>query len=755
MPGYALAQLARAIELDQNDRLIRVRTALDPDPFVVHRMHGQEGLSRPFSLVVDLLASDAHLELKRLVGQPLLLSMRAEAGERHFHGYVQEFARTGSNGGLATYRAEVAPWFAFLRHTSNCRIFQELSVVEVVDEVFASYAPLARCRHELDASRYPALSYCVQYNESDFSFVSRLLEEAGIHYRFEHDVDGHEMVLCDDSTRLPMIEGQVGVRYMAGDGAVDAHGLQAWRPRRRVGANLHSLKSFDFKQPGSPLLADCPLDLPNGRLPVLERYAYDGAARYVDSAVGGMIAAVRAEESAWQTKLFEGEGLHRRLQPGRCFVLEDHFDHQENDEGERSFVIVDASYAGANNFTPDFSGVESSEFTSRITCLRRRIPYRPQRVTPPVRMPGPQTATVVGPPGEEIHDDRYGRVKVQFHWDRRGRFDEASSCWVRVANPWAGEGMGGVSVPRIGQEVVVDFLDGDPDRPLIVGRVYNERNMPPFGSNVSGMKSKTVKGEGYNGFTMDDTDGAQAFALHAQKDMSNTVLNDQNDSVGNNRSTSVAVDESLAVGANQSITVGADRSLAVTGDDTTSISGNQAREVTGTSTTTVTGAVSQTYHAGQTLAISAGGYTESITGDYKTTLQGNFDSQRLGTWTELVTGTLTRQVDGAVSQVIGGGREVSVTGDDVRGVQGDVEDANVGNRTVSVDGNLEQGASGTCTVSSSGDMAVVSGSQVAIGVGESSAIIIDAGRIEISSNGATVVVDSTGVTINGAKIQLN
>ncbi len=763
MYGYSLEQLANLIRLNQDDRLFQVKSPLDPDPFVVSSFSGEEQLSAPFVFSAELLATDAHLELKHIVGQPILFSMQTDSGPRHFHGYVREFARTGSDGGLSVYRADVVPWFAFLQYTSNCRIFQDLSVLEIIEEVFSRYGDIASYSYELTASKYPKLNYCVQYNESDFSFVSRLLEQNGIFYRFEHDLDSHTLVLSDDSTQTAVIDGHPEVRFILDQGAGGEGGLDEWNARRRIATTVHALKSFDFKQPTNDLLADSPVPAPIGALPPLESYHYDGAARYLDSAIGTALASLRAEETTWQTKLFEAAGDHRMLQSGRHFILRDHFDHLESDDEERKFLLMKVTHQARNNFKPNFTAFDESIYRCSVVCLRRKISYRPLRVTPPKCMSGPQTATVVGPPGEEIYDDKYGRVKVQFHWDRLGQRNENSSCWVRVANPWAGADMGGVSAPRIGQEVVVDFLDGDPDRPLIVGRVYNENNMPPFGTNVSGIKSKTVKGDGYNGVTMTDTAGTQALDIHAQKDMSTKVLNNQNNNIDNNRTTVVAVNDSLDVGADQSLSVGGNRTKSVkgnhktdiTGNSDLSITGNYTGAITGTSGTKITGAVTETYENGQTLTISAAGYTETITGDFGTTLTGNFTSMRDGTWAETITGTSSLQVNDAVSEIFNNGRETAITGLDKRGVQGPVEDGNVGARTISVEGNLEQNVIGKCAMMSSSDTSISSGVLIGLGVGEASGIMIKPGEITITSGGSTIVIDASGVSINGAVIKLN
>lgn len=748
MYGYTPASLAKLVQLNQDTRLIRVKSPLEPEAFVVRRMTGTESLSRPFAFDVELLSLDAHLELKQVIGQPMRLSLRTQNGEeRHFHGYVKEFGRSGAEGGMAVYQAQLRPWFEFLDYTSNCRIFQDLTVLEIVEEVFAGYGDLAKCKYDVQSGKYPKLPYCVQYNESDFAFVSRLLEDAGIHYSFEHGEDEHVMFIADDSTQAKVIDGNARVNFVADDSVRDDYGLDQWLTRRRVGTSVQALKSFDFKQPKSALSVDRPLDIPLGRLPQLASYRYEGAARYLDSAIGDALASLRGEESAWQTKLFEGSGNHGMLLAGRHFVFNGHFEHSEGDEEERKFLLVQVGHDVRNNFNEDFTVSEGASYRCSVTCLRLKIPFRPLRATPQPRMPGPQTATVVGPAGEEIHADKYGRVKVQFHWDRLGEFNERSSCWVRVASPWAGSDMGGVSPPRIDQEVVVDFLDGDPDRPLIVNRVYNELNMPPFGNEVSGIKSKTVKGEGFNELSMHDSDGKQMFNMHAQRDMMTTVLNDQTAAITSNKATTVGQNQTLAVGVDQSITVGGKRAISVTGDDT--------HDVTGTRTSTVTGAVTETYKNGQTLTIPAVGYTETITGPLSTTLTGDFTSVRTGAWKETVTGTSDRIVTAALTEQYGAGRTTTITGVDVRNVLGAVEDANEGARTVSVTGNLEHGVTGTHAAFSGGDMSLGSGTLVALGVGEASGITITGGEIVIASGGSTIVINAAGVTVNGAKINLN
>ncbi|MEN5206834.1 type VI secretion system tip protein TssI/VgrG [Stenotrophomonas terrae] len=733
--------------LHQDRRLVRVETALAPETFLVKRFDGNESVSAPFLYHIELLSTQPRLELKQLVGQPLRLLLGDEFGGRSVHGYVREFASTGQQAQFNSYRAEIAPWFAFLDFTSNCRIFQDKNVLEIVEEVFAGYEQLARYRYDLNAGKLQPLSYCVQYNESDFAFVSRLLEDAGLYYSFVHDEDGHTLVISDDST-LSVVHGEPGaIAYVSDQGTLARTGLHRWGARRRVGPSAQTLRSFDFKQPKQQLDGNQGNQVPMGLLPPLEQYRYDGAARFANSRVGEALAAVRNEEVSWPTKLFECAGNAGELQAGACFSLDRHPDFIGRDEADREFFVVSMQREGHNNFASDFASAELPSVEMQAQVLRRRIPFRPLRQTPWPRMPGPQTATVVGPPGEELHADAYGRVKVQFHWDRKLDRRENASCWIRSASPWAGADMGGVSPPRVGQEVIVDFLDGDPDRPIITGRVFNEQNMPPFGMEVSGLKSKTVKGGGWNEVTMHDGAGGELLNMRAQRDMVTTVLNDQTASILNNKTTSVTVDHGMTVGGNQTIGVTGNRGITVTGTDTST--------VTGTRTTDVTGAVAETYHTGQTKTILAAGYTETITGPFTTTLTGNYISQRTGTWKQTITSTSWEQVQGKVTEQYLAGRETTITGLDKRGVTGAVEDANKGSRTIGVEGAFEQGVTETHSQFSTGEMTLASAAKLIAVVGESSAIEITAGEIKISAGGSEVVINASGVSVNGSEIKLN
>jgi type VI secretion system secreted protein VgrG len=740
---------------NQDRRLIRVKTTLEADVLMVHRFSGTEAVSQPFDLTVSLLSPYAALELKSLIGQPLLLTMDTHTGEpRYFHGYVREFSRTATEGSFARYEAKISPWFWFLSHRINCRIFQDLNIIDIAKKVFDEHGALAMYDLDgLDPSRYPPKPYCVQYNESDFVFISRLFADVGIHYRFEHNEEGHTLVASDDSTQcLPqLIDPQI--RFHSEQGAFKEQAMVVWTTHRSLAPAAFSLKTFDQKQPTAPLVATVDnMAIPRGLLPPFESYTYDGAAAFLTTSAGDQRAALRMEEAAWRTKLFEGQGSSRLMHAGRYFQLNEHYEHNHEDAEDRQFFVVSVKHDGHNNFVKDFSATEGSVYVGQVSCVRRKIAYRPERL-PALRMPGLQSATVVGPAGEEIFADKSGRVKVQFHWDREGKSDQSSSCYLRVATPWAGEGMGAVSVPRIGQEVLVDYLEGNPDCPIIVGRVYNAHNMPPINLDVSGFKTKTHKGAGFNEFTMCDTAGSQKVNVQAERNMDTLVKNDQSNTINNNKATKVASNHTEDVGVNQTVTVGANQAFTVKANRSADVVGNDTRTVKGTSGSTVTGDVTQTYLATQTRAVTSN-YTETIGGNWTSALTGNYDGGVTGNWAQTVVGTTTSIEVGAVTHIIESGRDEFITGKDNRSVNGPVTDANQGVRSVSVTGNLDQGASGTCDLHSEGVMTVASAAKVVSQVAGSS-ITIDGASIIIVAGGSTIKVDAGGVTVNGAKINLN
>ncbi|MCJ7627040.1 MAG: type VI secretion system tip protein VgrG, partial [Longimicrobiales bacterium] len=428
---------------------------------------------------------------------------------------------------------------------------------------------------------YSPREYCVQYRESDLEFVSRLMEEEGIFYFFQHSGEGHKLILADDRSAVEACKGQEIFRVeQSPDARDDEDVITELEREHQVYTAKVTITDYDFAQPSMNLESSASDD------DFEELYDYPG--KYTKLSDGERYASLRLQEQAAAQEIVRGIGRCRAFRSGYEFDLSEHYRADLN----QTYFLKSVWHSGHGGGYR--SAKQEAEYTNEFECMPASIPFRAPSRTPKPVVQGSQTAMVVGPSGEEIFTEKNGQVKVQFHWDRVGKRDEKSSCWVRVSHPWAGKGWGAVSIPRIGQEVIVDFLEGDPDRPIVTGRVYNAEVMPPFplpdGGVVSGIKSNTHKGSGYNELSMDDTPGKEKFTVHAQYNKGTTVGNDSTEKVGNNRSSSVSVDDSLSVGSNQSVDVGANQTISVSGNRTVSVSGSETTEVSGTRSATVTGA---------------------------------------------------------------------------------------------------------------------------------------------------------------------
>jgi len=555
----------------QTDRMFRVEVpSLGTDTLLLQAFTGEEHVSGPFEFSLQLLSEDAGLDPAKLLREPLILTILLPDGsERPIHGYCRTFTQYGRDEDLTTYRAEIVPWLWFLTLTQDCRIFQEMSVLEILEEVFGKYGQAdfdIRC-----VESYSPREYCVQYRETDFAFISRLMEEEGIFYFFQHSGEGHKMVLADDRSAVDPCTGQDLFRVETTPGARDDEDVITTLERQhQVYTPKVTLTNFDFVQPS--------MNLESSASDQDQEEIYDFPGKYKDLSEGERYAALRLQERAAAQEIIRGESRCRAFGSGYEFDLSEHYRPDTN----QTYLLTSVWHSGHGG---GYRAADRSEaeYSNRFQCIPAMVPFRPPRRTPKPIIHGSQTAMVVGPSGEEIFTEKYGQVKVQFHWDREGQRNESSSCWVRASHPWAGKGWGAVSVPRIGQEVIVDFLEGDPDRPIITGRVYNAEAMPPFtlpdGAVVSGIKSDTHKGSGYNEISMNDTPGEEQFTIHAQYDKGTTVGNDSTETVGNNRSSDVAVDDSLTVGSNQSIDVGADRTVKVGANETVTVGASKTESI--------------------------------------------------------------------------------------------------------------------------------------------------------------------------------
>jgi len=415
---------------------------------------------------------------------------------------------------------------------------------------------------------HPSREYCVQYRESDLDFISRLMEEEGIYYYFEHAENTHVLVMTDHASVHPPVTGSGVLPYQPRNaGRLTAEHLFAFHYRERLRPGTATLRDYNFKRPAQDLEGRHQGDSVAG----LEVYDYPGS--YETAAFGQTLARIRLQELRTPAQTAAGESTCHNLLPGQFFTLAGHLRYTLN----QRYLLTEVRTTGAQpQALEETAAGGGSEFSNTFACIPWRVPYRPPRVTPRPRVQGSQTAIVVGPAGEEIYTDEHGRVKVQFHWDRVGRRDEHSSCWIRVSQAWAGPAWGSMVIPRIGQEVIVDFLEGDPDRPIITGRVYHGTNRAPYplpaNKTRSTLKSNSSKGGGgSNELRFEDAKGAEQLYIHAQKDQDNVVENNETTKVGVDRTETVGKNETITIGANRTETVGANERISIGANKTESI----------------------------------------------------------------------------------------------------------------------------------------------------------------------------------------
>ncbi|MGN6086121.1 type VI secretion system tip protein TssI/VgrG [Trinickia sp.] len=519
--------------------------------------HCAEGLSLVYEIDVRFASQDANIELKQMIGQPVTLSLElttawASSERRHFHGYVTNFSHLDTDGGLTVYRATLRPWLWMLSRRQDQRIFQEETAQSILSEVFRAYGALASFEFRLSKPT-PNRSYCTQYRETDLTFALRLMEEEGLFFYFEHTKTGHKLVVTDSSTTAKPIGGlSASLLYSQDEILDDVDVVTAFHGSRHLESNVSAIKTVDYKVPAARRSAVQRASIEQGDVPSYEIYDYLGSHAYPAGDRGNELARFRAEALAAGSKIFSGVTTSRRLMPRHYFELEGHYDHTSTNPEDNQFMVVTATHRAQNNYQ---AGDGAAAYSCSFTCIRKKIPYRPPLTIERPVIAGPQTVTIVGPKGEEIYTDALGRVKGQFHWDRLGQMDHRSSCWMRVGQQWAGKGFGMIQIPRIGEEGVVLFLDGNPDRPLIISRVYNAVNVPPWSlpanATQSGILTRSSKGAtsaNANALRFEDKKGQEEIWLHAEKDQRIEVEHDESHTVGHDRSKSVGRDETGHVG---------------------------------------------------------------------------------------------------------------------------------------------------------------------------------------------------------------
>ena len=764
---------------------ITLASPLGDSELFLESLRVSEGLSQLGGMQLNLLSEKADLAPKDLLGKPVTVTLHLpDDAQRYFHGYVTRFAMVTPRGRYFAYQAEVRPWLWFLNRTTDCRIFQDLSVPDIVKKVFDDHAGVAQVKLKLFRS-YRPWTYCVQYRESDFQFVTRLLEREGIYWYFEHSDGKHELVLMDALSAHDPITGETSLRYIEdpANAPPDEQYVSGWQFAQQVKTGKTALTSYDFERPATSLLVDASHSRPHDQA---DAECFDFQGDYIQSADGKQFAEDWLDEYQCRHHVLSGDGNAMGLEAGRTFKLVKHPRDDQNAEYLLTQVEIEAHVAVFD------AGGSGSTYKVKFDAIPSDQQFRPPRRTPKPFVQGPQTAVVVGPSGDEIFTDKYGRVKVQFHWDRYGKKDEKSSCWVRVSQPWAGQNFGFVHIPRIGQEVVISFLEGDPDQPLITGRVYNAQQMPPWdlpaNATQSGVLSRSSKGGAYanaNAIRFEDKKGSEELWLHAEKDQLTEVENDETkwvghdrtktidhdetvhvkhdrtetvdnnetitigvdrtESVGNNEKITIGVNRTESVGANEDITIGANRTETVGANETINIGANRSITVGASETATV--ALQRTHTVGVNETIAIGAAQEIAIGAAQTIAVGATQSITVGA-TQSITVGATQSVS------VGGGQSLDVGGDQSLSVGG-AQANSVGKErstTVSQDDSLNVGKN---LVINAGDSILIKAGNASISLKKDGSIVIKGKDIMLDGSGKINVKASGDVKVKGSKIGLN
>lgn len=592
-------------------RAVEVKTPLADDELLFSSMTATEAMGRSFEIQLELLSERESIDLDEVLGRPFTVRLEAGEGEeRYFNGYARTFRQVGTLGVYFRYHATIVPWSWFLTRSADCKIFQNQTVPDIIKQVFRDHG-FSDFEESLNGT-YRIWEYCVQYRETAFNFVQRLLEQEGMYYYFKHEDGKHTLVLADGTPSHSTVAGYEEIPYFApGRDVVPSEHISEWSISRDVQPGTYALNDFDFTRPRASLQA-CSAAPKSHDKAEFEIYDYPG--EYQVSGDGETYARTRLEEHHAQHQVHFGAGDARGLTVGSLFTLAQH--PREDQNGE--YLVLSVTHHVQAPRYESGAADASPTYTNQFTCIPSDVPYRLPRVTPKPVIQGPQTAIVVGPSGEEIHTDEYGRVKAQFHWDRYGASDDTSSCWMRVAQVWAGNGWGAIHIPRIGQEVIVEFLEGDPDRPIVTGRVYNGANPVPYelpaNKTQSGIKSRSTTGGGpanFNEIRFEDKKGEEELYFHAEKNQTIEVENDRREHVGNDRylvvdhdkTEEIANDKTLTIGHDHTETIANNMSISVGQNLTETIAVNYAETVGAAMELTIGGVFAQAVGGNKTEAI--------------------------------------------------------------------------------------------------------------------------------------------------------
>jgi type VI secretion system secreted protein VgrG len=703
--------------------------------------------------------------------------------KRHFNGFVSRFSAGVHRGRYFAYQATVNPWLWFLTRTSDCRIFQDQTVPEIVKKVFEDHGI---AKFEFKTFRtYRKWVYCVQYRESDYNFVARLLEHEGIYWYFEHTDSGHKLLLVDSQSAhdaAPACESLPYVEHGA-QTAPDSDCISDWRFSREVRSGKVVLTSYDFERPSTDLKVDAKKE----RSYTMSDYeVFDFQGDYIQKSDGKQSADDRMDELQTPFQSLHGASNAQGIEVGRLLKLTKHPRADQNAQYLITALQVSAQVDAYE------SGNTAGEFRCDFAAIPAGQQFRPARRTPKPFVQGPQTAVVVGPSGEELFTDKYGRVKLHFHWDRYSKKNEKSSCWVRVSHPWAGKNFGAMHVPRIGQEVVVDFLEGDPDQPLITGRIYNAEQMPPWdlpaNATQTGILSRSSKGGGYgnaNAIRFEDKKGSEQVWLHAEKNQDIEVENDETHWVGHDRKKTIDHDETTLVKHDRTETVDNNETITVHGMRTETVDKNETITIHQNRTETVdlnegiTIGVNRTESVGANESITIGANRTITVGASETATVALQRTHTVGVNETITVGAAQEVTIGAMQMITVGADQTTTVGaaqsNSIGAAQsntiGAAQSTDVGaNRTISVSGNQVSSVSGERTATVGKNDALNVAKKLVIDAGESilfksgdasillkkdGTVSIKGKDVSIEGSGKVTVKASGDVVIKGSKVGLN
>ncbi|HEY3897615.1 MAG TPA: type VI secretion system tip protein TssI/VgrG [Chthoniobacter sp.] len=561
-------------EPTQKHRFASIETPLGEDRLLLRNLTGREEMGRPFDYSLTLLDPQGDLDPNHLIGLNSTVRIQVETGEadqtRYINGFITSLSFLGYQYGAGLFHARLVPWLGLLTRTSDCRSFQERTVPQILEEVFTDFG-FKDFRFDL-TENYQPKPFCVQYNETAFNFVSRIMENEGMYYWWQHENGKHTMVITDSATTHGPHPLRSQIEWRPRTGVFEDGYLYNMRLQKTVSPGAYALNDYNFKSPQDDLRAKQDRPKPNA-VANFAHFEYPGY--YRERGNGERLSSVRLQEAQVNHETIDAEVTARAMAAGYKFQLT----RAERADQERGYLIVGSSLSlSVNDYAARGTG-SGDRFEGHIHALPEGVMFRPARITPKPTVTGPQPGLVVGPAGEEIYCDEYGRVKVHFYWDRRSHANQESSKWVRVSQSAAGGGYGFMSLPRVGQEVLVEFMNGDPDQPIITGRVYNKANEHPYDPKElktrSSWKTNTYPGGGgFNEMRFEDSKGKEQIFIHGQKDLDTRILEKHREFTGISKHVTVTEDHRVATGQDKHENISRHHIENVDGEHSSRVGGN-------------------------------------------------------------------------------------------------------------------------------------------------------------------------------------